>query len=213
MALLIPGPAGDLEAAVRGTTDPAAGWLVVCHAHPQFGGSMDNNVVAALVRAAGSARFGALAFNFRGVGASAGRFDGGEGETEDLLAALDYLADKEACPADRVVVAGYSFGAAVAARTLALGCAPRAMLWVAPPVAMAPLPADALAWPGPKQVVVGTRDQFCPRAELETVCAGATPPIPYRFIEDADHFFAGHEHEVAEVAHDFLCALDLPDAS
>lgn len=169
---------------------------------------MENNVVDALVRAAGAARFGALTFNFRGVGASAGRFDGGDGEAEDLMAAIEYLAETRSCPAERVVVAGYSFGAAVAARALTFGSAPRAMIWVAPPVGMVPLPPEAVAWPGTKHALAGARDQFCPRAELEAVCAVASPPIPCQIIEGADHFFVGYEDDVTEAVYQILTALD-----
>jgi hypothetical protein len=91
------------------------GAAVICHPHPLYGGSMWNNVVDALEIGFSQAGFTTLKFNFRGVGGSTGRYDGGAGEMRDVAAACLFL--KEHTGGDeRLVLAGYSFGAWVCAR-------------------------------------------------------------------------------------------------
>ena len=85
----IDGPAGRLEALLeRDQDDQPAGCAVVCHPHPLHGGTMQNKVAHTLARSFSGAGFAALRFNFRGVGESEGRFDDGNGEVEDVLAAV-----------------------------------------------------------------------------------------------------------------------------
>ena len=74
----IAGPAGKLEAIVETPVDIAAvGAVVVCHPHPQHGGTMHNKVAYTLARAFVRMGFTALRFNFRGTGSSEGEFDDG----------------------------------------------------------------------------------------------------------------------------------------
>lgn len=208
MAETIAGPAGRLEIAVRGAGDPAARWLVICHPHPQYGGSMHNNVMDALARAGEAAGRAVLAFNFRGVGASDGAFAGGAGECDDLLAVLDHVADARNCPADRIAVAGYSFGALVSALSLERGAGPAGVLWVSPPISMAPIGDAARDWAGVKHLVVGGRDTFCRPADARAFCEAAVPPIAFHEVPGADHFYMGYEDDVEAAAADFLRALD-----
>jgi alpha/beta superfamily hydrolase len=111
------GKAGNLEAVVEvpeGVTMPAA-FLVVCHPHPLHGGTMDNKVVTTLARAAHEIGVPTIRFNFRGVGASAGSFDEGRGETEDALTAVAH--GRQLWPDAVLWLAGFSFGGFVALRT------------------------------------------------------------------------------------------------
>ena len=110
--------------------------LVVTHPHPLYGGSMDNNVVKALVRAGKEVGMSTLRFNFRGVGGSQGTHGRGPAERDDLRAALEMLAAEGV---SRLVVAGYSFGAWVAATADYGGLPVAGCVWVAPPVGMMPL--------------------------------------------------------------------------
>ncbi len=110
---------------------------VVLHPHPLYGGDMDNHVVLALRSAFAESGATTLRFNFRGVGRSDGSFDDGRGEAEDARSAARAL--RELRPGAGLVMAGYSFGALVAAgisREIEL----EALVLVSPPVALAPLP-------------------------------------------------------------------------
>ncbi len=120
--LLIDGPAGPIEVALDLPAAAPAGLAVVAHPHPLHGGTLDNKVVQTLARAWLRLGYATVRPNFRGVGQSAGSFDQGQGETEDLLALIARMrpeiatlarTDADALP---LALAGFSFGAAVAAR-------------------------------------------------------------------------------------------------
>lgn len=112
--LQVEGPAGVLEAAIDRCAGAAVGTAVIAHPHPLFGGTMTNKVVQTLARAAVLADLNAVRFNFRGVGASAGTWDEGKGERDDMLAVIEQLA-----PSGPLVLAGFSFGAFVTSHVLA----------------------------------------------------------------------------------------------
>lgn len=112
--LQVDGPAGVLEAAIDRCPGTALGTAVIAHPHPLFGGTMTNKVVQTLARAAVLAGLDAVRFNFRGVGGSAGAWDEGRGECEDMRAVIEQLA-----PSGPLVLAGFSFGAFVASHAVA----------------------------------------------------------------------------------------------
>ena len=105
--------AGRLEALYRELQDPA-GVAVVCHPHPLGGGTLHNKVVFRAARGLENANVATLRFNFRGTGASAGRHEEGEGEQEDVLAAIEWVKRKH--PGTKLFVGGFSFGAWVSSR-------------------------------------------------------------------------------------------------
>ena len=107
------GPAGRLEALYRELQDPAA-VAVVCHPLPTGGGTLHNKVVFRAARGLEAANVATLRFNFRGVGASGGKFEGGEGEQDDVTAAIEWVKRKH--PDKKLFVGGFSFGAWVATR-------------------------------------------------------------------------------------------------
>ena len=117
--LTLPGPAGGIEALLDVPPPDLFGvphgTAVIAHPHPQFGGTMTNKVVQTIARAYVQCGWRAVRFNFRGVGASAGAYDEGRGETDDLLAVVAQMA-----PGDAVLaIGGFSFGAFVAAQAIA----------------------------------------------------------------------------------------------
>src|SRR5678816_1332155 len=133
-AVLIDGPAGRLEARVE---DPSPGsgprvLGVVCHPHPLYGGTMQNKVVHTLARAMQEVGAATVRFNFRGVGASTGTHDEGRGEIDDAAAVAQWARRRWRC--ERLWLAGFSFGAAVALQA-APRLAPERLVTVAPPVA------------------------------------------------------------------------------
>ncbi|MGA7296041.1 MAG: alpha/beta fold hydrolase [Rhodanobacteraceae bacterium] len=131
--LSLPGPAGQLELAVD-LAEPEcarAGVVVLCHPHPQHGGTMRNKVVTMLERALRESGLDTVRFNFRGVGASQGEYDEGRGETVDLDAVASWV--REVRPNDALWLAGFSFGSFVALRSAQVLEAD-ALITVAPPV-------------------------------------------------------------------------------
>ncbi len=141
----------------RGTSDLAA---VVMHPHPLYGGDMHNHVVAALCAELAATGASTLRFNFRGVERSEGSFDDGRGEADDARAAAAFV--RITAEVHSMVLAGYSFGAGVAA-AIADDAEPDALVLVSPPVRQAALSTA----PGrPTLIVTGDRDQIAPAAEL-----------------------------------------------
>src|ERR1700721_2629798 len=112
-ALFPDGPGGRLEALLNAGVANATHAAVVCHPHPMFGGTLHNKVVFHTMKALNGFGFPVLRFNFRGAGLSQGEHDHGNGEVEDVRAALDWLDSEFRLP---LVFAGFSFGGAVGVR-------------------------------------------------------------------------------------------------
>lgn len=165
---------------------------VVCHPHPLYGGSMHNNVVEAVLDAFWQLGFVTLRFNFRGVGGSEGEHGGGQGEVEDAKAAMGFILSQPAIAQNGAVMAGYSFGAAVAMRAGADLDKVDTIVAVALPVAMGDFSAAAKSG---KRIVfaAGDRDAYCPEAAISNLAGSIGPSASLKVIRGADHFFGGDE--------------------
>lgn len=117
-SFIIPGPQGQLESLVYSAGDSNR-VAIICHPHPLFQGTMNNKVVYTLSRAFQNAGITAIRFNYRGVGNSTGTFGDSIGEVEDLLAVMAWV--KEKVPSVEFYLAGFSFGAFIAASGAACG--------------------------------------------------------------------------------------------
>jgi uncharacterized protein len=183
--------------------------VVLCHPHPLYGGDMDSGVVTSAAKACAGRNLATLRFNFRGVGASTGKHDDGRGEEDDVRAALTELL-RRLPPGATVALAGYSFGAAVAAsvaeRTPLAG-----LLLVAPPLRLTQLRPPA-AVTGPILIVVGAEDQYCPEAALESIRA-TMPEATITVLDGADHFFFGSLQALAEAVSGWAAAVAAPPVS
>ena len=192
---LIAGPAGRLEAVIE---EPATGAGpprlagVVCHPHPLFGGTLNNKVVHTLARTLRAAGGATLRFNFRGVGASEGAHDDGIGETKDALAAVAWARAR--WPGAPLVLAGFSFGGAVAIRA-ADAVGPAWLITVAPAVGRVNL--EHLVVPRCDWLVVqgGADDVVAPESVLQWVARWA-PQARVRVLAGVGHFFHGRLHEL-----------------
>ena len=196
---LVQGPAGPFEALHEA---PDAGVrieqaAVICHPHPLHGGTMHNKVVFRLARAARRVGSAVLRFNFRGVGRSAGAYDEGEGEQDDLRAALGYMNDRY--PGLPLAAAGFSFGARVALR---VGCSDTRI----ERVVAAGTPVFRHDWSHlshcacPKYFLHSTQDEYGSREQMEAVVAAAAEPKKLEWIEASDHFFADALDELEAAA-------------
>lgn len=200
-ALEIDGPAGRLEALLEDRGGDARHFGVICHPHPLYGGTLDNKVVHTLARALQEAGMPTLRFNFRGVGRSAGSFDEGRGETDDALAVIAW--GRRRWPAAQLVLAGFSFGAAVALRAATAAGAAQ-LITVAPAVARL---GTVLAQPPcPWLLVMGDADELVDCAEVRAWAARYEPPPVLRILAGVDHFFHGRLHELRTVVGEHLAA-------
>ena len=169
--------------------------VVICHPHPLYGGSMFSNVVDAMDDGFSSKGFTTLRFNFRGVGGSAGHYGEGNGEVNDLAAAVGFLKDNLSQDA-RIVLAGYSFGAWICSRAasrLGVGY----LFLVAYPFAF--YGTDELrAFSGNLYFVGGTRDEIGPADALMKFYKSLPLVDKNLKIIPTDHFYLGKEEEIAE---------------
>jgi len=181
----------------------AAHAVVVCHPHPEYGGTMDDGIVTTVAGHLAAAGIATLRFNFRGVGRSEGRHGGGTAEVDDVRAALDALAER--APGARLALAGYSFGAAVAVRAALADPRAGRVAAIALPTAM----LDAGFLDGcrtPTLFVQGDRDQFSPLAGLEALVARCPGPTEVVRIPGADHFLYPAADRVSEDVVRFVAA-------
>jgi len=179
---------------------------VVCHPHPLYGGSMYNNVVDAVLEALWRMEWATLRFNFRGVGRSEGEHDAGRGESADAAAAVRFLASQAGVHPDRIVLAGYSFGAVAALSAVAQVGELSAILLVALPTRMAGTSA-LRELRIPILLAAGDNDTYCPAVELETVHKDLSKGSQLRIISGADHFFGGYEEQLTEAVEAMLKAV------
>lgn len=190
--LSVPGPVGPIECALDCPTTPRM-LALIAHPHPLQGGTMHNKVAQTIARALLQADAICWRPNFRGVGDSAGTFDHGQGETDDLEAVLQFaLSHESAATLPRplpLVLGGFSFGTFVQSRLMGrLGAYPvshRPMVLVGPAVSrfeIQQVPADTL-------VIHGEEDDVVP---LTSVLDWARPQqLPLVVVPGAGHFFHG----------------------
>jgi alpha/beta superfamily hydrolase len=202
MHVTVPGPAGPLEALLDPADAPRAA-VVFAHPLPSHGGTMHTKAV--FQGAKGLSRLGCavLRFNFRGVGASAGTFDGGPGEMDDYRAALDFMAEQY--PGVALWAAGFSFGSWVALETGAIDPRVSVLIGIAPPVTRDHYSfANTIDTTKPKFLVQGDLDQIAPLKDLWAFYARLKEPKELVVIAGANHLFEGHTPEVGEALEDLL---------
>ncbi|MEE4360879.1 MAG: alpha/beta hydrolase [Pseudomonadales bacterium] len=189
-AVTIDGPAGDLEGRLERPETGSRGAALLCHPHPRFGGSLDDAVLSCAAAACRTAGLASLRFNFRGVGASAGRFDEGIGEQDDALASARWLTQRVQGP---LWLVGYSFGAWVlwhAAPRMAATVGPCALILIAPPMDVMPFSRDGPS-ALPVHAWIGDQDAFAAAGTVRDRLAVLAPPGRTQVVTGADHFFTG----------------------
>ena len=203
-SVFIDGPAGRLEALIEGPDDaaPIERVAVICHPHPLHGGTMHNKVVFRLARAVRNAGAAVVRFNFRGVGQSAGSYDGGIGEQDDLRAALRFGSERR--PGIPLVAGGFSFGSRVGLRVVCdKDCAVERFLAVGTPVEHGEW--DFLADCRCRtHFLHSTNDEHGRRPTMEAAFVKAAEPKTLTWIEASNHFFSDALDELEQAAHKAL---------
>lgn len=198
-----------LEGELRRPDGTALGSAVICHPHPQYGGSKDHPLLWAIRIELAARGLLVLSFNFRGVMGSEGRFGGGVLEVNDVRAALNRVRQETDGP---TFLCGWSFGAHVALRTAMNEQRLAALALVALPLheSSPDLPAlPALPEPEPLRefdlpvlLLAGESDPFCPVPEL-LVMAGRLPRSTVEVVSGADHYFRGRERDAGRIVAEF----------
>lgn len=192
----IAGPEGDLEIAFQEAESADANKIVlICHPHPQHGGTMDNKVVTTLARTYSKLGWHSLRFNFRGVGKSAGSYGEFIGEIEDAKAIFAFL--RNGFPDAVIALAGFSFGSAVAAN-VALGATDIAhLLLVAPPVGKYDLDYPN-KFSCPTLVIQGGIDDIVDLEKTRNWADSVSGKFIYCELAESGHFFHGKLTELAD---------------
>ncbi|WP_045738081.1 CocE/NonD family hydrolase [Xanthomonas sp. MUS 060] len=185
--LTLHGPAGPIEAAVDLPDADVVALpvtAIICHPLSTEGGSMHNKVVTMVGRALRELGVRVVRFNFRSVGASAGGFDHGVGEQQDLAAVAAWVRAQR--PHDALWLAGFSFGAYVSLCASA-ALQPQVLISIAPPVGRWDF--DGVAPPPQWLVIQGDADEIVdPQAVYAWLETLASPPQLVR-MPDTSHFF------------------------
>ena len=203
------GPAGQLEciADVPEAEVERPATIVICHPHPQHGGTMHNKVVTIIERSMRELGLRTIRFNFRGTGDSEGSYDEGYGETDDLFAVIEWV--RQTRPNDSLWLAGFSFGSYIAlraAQNVKLG----QLISIAPAVsrfAFGELERPDCPW----LVIQGDEDDVVPVDEVKAWVAGVEPGPDFVIMEQAGHFFHRRLMDLRGLLKNGVMA-NLPDA-
>ena len=202
--VMFAGPDGRLEGRYHHSKERGAPVALVLHPHPLHGGTMNNRITYAMFQAFQRLGCSVMRFNFRGVGRSQGRYDGGIGEIGDAAAALDWMQAVNP-GAGGLWIAGYSFGAFVGMQVLMRRPEISGWVSVAAPAShydfgfLAPCPCGGL-------MIHGDADELVPEPSVKKLVEklntqkGVT--VDYRIFAGADHVFANHADAVAEAVED-----------
>jgi len=179
--------------------------VVVCHPHPLYGGNMSNNAVMAICRGLAERQVAALRFNFRGVGRSEGTFGEGITEQEDVTAALTLVSSSPDIDPERIGLAGYSFGAGVAAPVAVRDRRVKLLVLVSP--ALSDSTWEQLkGYSRPKLLISGQHDFVIPPAKFQQHIKDIPEPKQWEVIAGTDHFWQGYEEELAQKVSQFFVA-------
>ena len=199
--VIFTGPAGRLEGRFQPAKRKNGPIAIILHPHPQFGGTMNNQIAYQLFYMFAKRGFAVLRFNFRGVGRSQGEFDHGSGELSDAAAALDWVqsvhTDARSC-----WVAGFSFGAWIGMQLLMRRPEIEGFISIAPPANLhdftflAPCPSSGL-------IVHGDQDKVVPQKDVQALVDKLKTQkgikIDQTIIKGANHFFENNIDELIDV--------------
>jgi alpha/beta superfamily hydrolase len=199
--LRIPVSHGHLEGNLRSATGPLRGGAVICHPHPQYGGTMHTKAVFRAAQALADVGFDVARFNFRGVGMSTGSYGGGEGEKEDVLAALDWMERER--PGLPLLLGGFSFGATVGLPVGAADPRVKALLGLGLPLSMYDFSfLDGVG--KPVLLVQGGDDEFGGGDALAALVGPMSGRIATRVVDGSDHYFNDHFEELQDVLREYF---------
>jgi alpha/beta superfamily hydrolase len=202
-SLRIAGPAGALEAQLLIPHTPRRGAALLCHPHPQHGGTMHTKALHHAARGLASAGIPVLRFQFRGVGCSAGRYTGGPGERADARAALEWLAARHS--GEPLVAGGFSFGSWVALTVGLERDDVHALVALGPPVGLYDF--SFVRGDRPLLCAAGDRDAFAPPERLRDFARALGPKCELVLFENAEHLLATHTAAVEAAVHEFAARI------
>ena len=191
----VTGPAGNLEVVINEENKTL--WAILCHPHPLYGGNMDDAIVRIVEKALSNQRISTLRFNFRGTGFSEGKHDDGNGEVKDLLSIFNWVSDSY--KPEKIIIAGYSFGAVIAAKATPQIKSDLVLLVAPPTRAIRPdfFTESAVV------AITGSQDDFVNNKDLASLVE-KSPNLKVTVIDGADHFFSGKQTNLYTIIESIL---------
>jgi alpha/beta superfamily hydrolase len=196
-------PHGHLEARLEEPEGETIGGALLCHPHPQYGGNMNTKALYHLTRSFNKFGWITLRFNFRGVGASTGFYNGGEGERADARAALTELGEEIDLSEGSLVCGGFSFGAAVGLRVGYESGTVDGLVGIGVPVSLAEfgyLRQDSR----PLLIIQGSEDSFGSPEAVGDVLNADRDNVDFHVLNGSEHLFSGYFDELREAVGDFF---------
>jgi len=193
--VIINGPAGALEGRLH-LPPNATSKIVFSHPHPDFGGDMDTPTVRLTCHHLNRLGHATLRYNFRGVGGSAGTYDRGKGERDDLKAAVRFM--EEVSPLPPLIVMGYSFGSWVSWRAIGEIETAEKLALISPPFGVRGFRYEPRVRTLPTLALIGELDQFCNPETFHQHMRVLAPEAEREVLGGVDHFWLGSEKRLAE---------------
>ncbi len=201
----IKGPTGNLEAQLikgkpyhnNGKIDKKNIGIIVCHPHPQYGGTMAFPVVRMVYRTFGNLGYPSIRFNFRGVGSSEGKSGNGAGEREDLISVCNFLLNGE-FGVKRILIIGYSFGAIIGSSVVSEFDEIIGYVAISYPFSLIPQYIPQAQVDKPKFFIMGDLDNFTTVSILKIEYEKMPRPKDIKIFPGVDHFWSGSENILTE---------------
>jgi len=169
---------------------PSQDFLIICHPHPLFGGTMDNKVVTTAAKTYLDAGINVIRFNYRGVDESEGQYGDMEGEVEDAKAIFNWINNQYTVT--RLFLAGFSFGSYIAAKLAKdlseQGIGHRHLLMIAPSVDNSPFD-QAIPLVSACTVIMGQQDEVVSFESVKSWVSVQESDIKLIALPEASHFF------------------------
>lgn len=204
--IMIPTKIGELEAQVSSGNENIDLGLVICHPHPQFGGTMTNNVTGKIFHHFSAMGNLCIRFNFRGVGSSSGTYSNGVGERQDVKEACLFILNSFP-HISRIVIIGYSFGAAIGSSIVDDISEICGFVAISYPFTFIPNFIKYSYSIKPKLFIMGDRDDFTPIASFKLEYNKYPTPKNQLILEGIDHFWNNKEHFVISEIEKWISSL------
>lgn len=206
----IPSTEGSLEGQISLGESGTQYGILVCHPHPQYGGTMANNVVRAVYKQFHELGWPSLRFNFRGVGESSGYFDDGIGEQQDVIDAVAFFMHEGDHPPQKIIIIGYSFGACVAGAAVNQIKQVFGYIGISYPFTFIPKFVVHLHNSKPKLFLMGDHDDFTSVEIFDKFYNNLPEPKNRQIFPNIDHFWSEGEDLLTDSIEKWIQKLNNP---
>lgn len=186
--------------------------VLITHPHPDYGGSMRNNVVSAIFSEFCNKNITCLRFNFSGVGNSEKIGSNQNDRISEVKTCIDFLINEKNI--EEIIICGYSYGAAVGCSTINYSDKVKGFIAISFPFDFMGKKYKKLSKSDkPKYFIQGDQDNVASFRNFKDHYEKYKEPKEFVIIEGANHFYWGFEREITENVlkfyHEFECSPEL----